>query len=504
MDVIRNWRRPDYLNYFGSVFNLLNVAIGSGIIGLGSVAASMGYIAYVAFNLVVVSISIFTLNLVCKSATQVYQWRNENRPTRIQSDSNRNDSVISEDEKELMEKNIKKEFDDEYDIRETYEIAYSYEDIANILYGKWALIANNLCILFYLFSCQCSYMTLIKDTVPSIITDFGKMSNQDFSIDDKWYFQGEWCLLWVLLFILFPLGCAKRIDFLGFTSAIGMFAMTTFVFMIIAKQPDISSQCGNVSYPVNYSSFNHDIETECFVKPLNLSTDSIYSAGICLFAYMSHCNVLAIFAEVRTKSLERMRGVVYGAIIPCTVLYILSALYAYSSFYNHTQAQLIELYSFVASDGNLILISNILVMTCIIFSIPLAQYPARNTLWKLFYTICPSRFPAPFLPSELNIPVEKRREFPRIPFYGIMVFSYLTIYYVVVSAANFKLFLALSGAVSGSTVIMIFPCMFHLKMQKWRYNTIENICCYILLVIGFVSLIGNSSLIVYKEFFETV
>ena len=99
---------------------------------------------------------------MCKSATQVYQWRNENRPTRIQSDSNRNDSVISEDEKELMEKNIKKGFDDEYDIRETYEIAYSYEDIANILYGKWALIANNLCILFYLFSCQCSYMTLIK------------------------------------------------------------------------------------------------------------------------------------------------------------------------------------------------------------------------------------------------------------------------------------------------------------------------------------------------------
>jgi len=499
MDVLRSWRRNDYLNYFSSVFNLLNVAIGSGIIGLGSVAASMGYIAYVSFNLVVVSISIFTLNLVCKSATRVYQWRADNRPVKIIQDSNRNDSVISEDEKN----NLKQEFDDEYDIRQTYEIAYSYEDIANILYGKWALIANNLCILFYLFSCQCSYMTLIKDTVPMIIRDFGRMSNPEFVTDDKWYFQGEWCLLWVLLFILFPLGCAKRIDFLGFTSAIGMFAMTTFVFMIIAKQPDIASQCGNISYPTNQSTgFNHDIEDECFVRPINLSSDSIYSAGICLFAYMSHCNVLAIFAEVRTKSLERMRGVVYGAIIPCTVLYILSALYAYSSFYNHTQAQLIELYSFIASDGNLILISNILVMTCIIFSIPLAQYPARNTLWKLFYTIS-NRFPAPFLPSELNIPEEKRRAFPRIPFYGLMVFSYLAIYYVVVSAANFKLFLALSGAVSGSTVIMIFPTMFHLKMENWRYNTMENVCSFILLGVGFVTLIGNSSLIVYKEFFES-
>ena len=38
-----------------------NVAIGSGIIGLGSVAASMGYVAYIAFNIFVVIISIFTL-----------------------------------------------------------------------------------------------------------------------------------------------------------------------------------------------------------------------------------------------------------------------------------------------------------------------------------------------------------------------------------------------------------------------------------------------------------
>ena len=49
---------------------------------------------------------------------------------------------------------------------DAYVNAYSYEEIANILFGKWALIINNLCILFYLFSCQCSYMTLIKVISP--------------------------------------------------------------------------------------------------------------------------------------------------------------------------------------------------------------------------------------------------------------------------------------------------------------------------------------------------
>jgi len=495
LDFLRAWRRNDFLNYFSSVFNLLNVAIGSGIIGLGSVAASMGYVAYVAFNIVVVMISIFTLNLVCKSATRVYKWQFDQREE-IDFDDSRNDNIITEDEKKRLELNQKQ------NIRDTYQIAYSYEDIANILFGKWCLVANNLCILFYLFSCQCSYMTLIKDTFPQIIAHIGRMSDPSFAVDDYWYFRGEFCLLWVLLFILFPLGCAKRIDFLGFTSAIGMFAMSTFVFVIIAKQPDVSAQCGNITYPTNHSGFDHDIETECFMRPLNLSTDSIYAAGICLFAYMSHCNVLAIFAEVRTRSLERMRGVVYGAIIPCTVLYILAAMYAYGSFYNHTQAQLIELYSFIASGGNLIMISNILVMTCIVFSIPLAQYPARNTIWKLIYTVLPNHFPSPFLPSELD-EKERSRSFPWIPFYSIMICSYLFIYYVVVSAANFKLFLALSGAVSGSTVIMIFPAMFHLKIENWTCRTVENFCAYLIFAVGFITLFGNSGMIILKEFFQS-
>ena len=49
--------------------------------------------------------------------------------------------------------------------------------------------------------------------------------------------------------------------------------------------------------------------------------------------------------------------------------------------------------SFIESDGSAITICNILVMTCIIFSIPLALYPARSTLWKLIHTFMPS-FPA--------------------------------------------------------------------------------------------------------------
>ena len=74
------------------------------------------------------------------------------------------------------------------------------------------------------------------------------------------------------------------------------------VMMIVMKQSSIAEQCGSIDYPLNGTKFNHDIETECEIRPVNLSLTSLKSMGICVFAYLSHCNVLAIFAEVRGPS----------------------------------------------------------------------------------------------------------------------------------------------------------------------------------------------------------
>ena len=51
-----------------------------------------------------------------------------------------------------------------------------------------------------------SFIVNVQDTFPQIITDFGRLSNPEYSIEDKWYFQGEYCLLWIVLLILVPLG----------------------------------------------------------------------------------------------------------------------------------------------------------------------------------------------------------------------------------------------------------------------------------------------------------
>ena len=67
--------------------------------------------------------------------------------------------------------------------------------------------------------------------MPSIVQGLGRLwGSADFELDwdTSLFTTGDILLVIVLCVVLIPLGFAKRIDFLGFTSAIGMFAMMSF------------------------------------------------------------------------------------------------------------------------------------------------------------------------------------------------------------------------------------------------------------------------------------
>ena len=81
--------------------------------------------------------------------------------------------------------------------------------------------------------------------MPSIVQGLGRLwGSADFELDwdTSLFTTGDILLLIVLCVVLIPLGFAKRIDFLGFTSAIGMFAMMSFGKSRVKKdgieQPD--------------------------------------------------------------------------------------------------------------------------------------------------------------------------------------------------------------------------------------------------------------------------
>ena len=58
-----------------------------------------------------------------------------------------------------------------------------------------------------------------------------------------------------------------------------------------------------------------------------------------------------------------------------------------------------------------------------------------------------------------------------------MLSQYLVIFIIVWSNADFKLFLSLAGCLSGSTVVMIFPAAFWLKINDWKLVESDRKAC---------------------------
>jgi sodium-coupled neutral amino acid transporter 2 len=369
---------------------------------------------------------------------------------------------------------------------------YSYEAIGNLLYGGFFSYFINCIILFYLIIAITTYFILIRKNLPRIVTFALEYNGIEHIVGDgssPWYLNGDYLLGIMVFAIHLPLGLLKRIDFLGFTSFIGMVCMSTFVFMVISKQPEASAQCGNITFLDDSGAPEKYPLQVCEAEAFSFSPSTVYAIPMLLFSFMCHGNILSIVAELKAPTRRRCRQLIVGASLPCTVLYTLAALFGYFSYFNRTNALLLDTYSFWLRNDVMVLVSNIMVTVCIMFSVPILHYPCRYSLWSLLHLMFPKVIPEPFdngQPSTFN----------RKWFSIFAVVLHVGIYILVITSSDFKIVMALGGAISGSCIIQIFPAMYYLKIFDWAHNGIYNKCVWFILILGFTTFIGNTGLVV--------
>ena len=132
----------------------------------------------------------------------------------------------------------------------------------------------------------------------------------------SWMLDGRVLLGAMVLFVQLPLGFLKKIDFLGFTSFIGMGCMMSFVGLVVVKQPAAVEQCGTI----NYTSISEFPEAKCETENFIFNIKSAYAIPTLLFGFTCHGNVLPIVAELkptdrcdsRHPSPRRIRHMVFG------------------------------------------------------------------------------------------------------------------------------------------------------------------------------------------------
>ena len=115
-------------------------------------------------------------------------------------------------------------------------------------------------------------------------------------------------------------GLLKRIDFLGFTSFIGMVCMSTFVFMVISKQPEASAQCGNITFLDDSGAPEKYPLQVCEAEAFSFSPSTVYAIPMLLFSFMCHGNILSIVAELKAPTRRRCRQLIAGIILIINIL----------------------------------------------------------------------------------------------------------------------------------------------------------------------------------------
>ncbi|XP_048355929.1 sodium-coupled neutral amino acid transporter 1 [Sphaerodactylus townsendi] len=309
-----------------SVFNLSNAIMGSGILGLAFALANTGIVLFLLLLISVTLLSIYSINLllICAKETgcMVYEKLGEQvfgTPGKV------------------------------------------------IIFGSTSL-QNTGAMLSYLF--------IVKNELPSAIK-FLMGKEETFS---AWYLDGRFLVVTVTFCIILPLCLLKNLGYLGYTSGFSLTCMVFFLIVVIYKkfQLPCPSQRTNATAFSNSSS---PYEEMCQPKYVTINSKTVYALPTIAFAFVCHPSVLPIYCELKDRSQKRMQMVSNISFFAMFVMYFLTAIFGYLTFYENVQSNLLHKYQ--SQDDILILTVRVAVIVAVILTVPVLFFTVRSSLFEL-------------------------------------------------------------------------------------------------------------------------
>lgn len=306
-----------------SVFNLSNAIMGSGILGLAFALANTGILLFLVLLTSVTLLSIYSINLllVCSKETgcMVYEKLGE--------------QVFGTTGK-------------------------------LVIFGATSL-QNTGAMLSYLF--------IVKNELPSAIK-FLMGKEETFS---AWYVDGRVLVVVVTFGIILPLCLLKNLGYLGYTSGFSLSCMVFFLIVVIYKKfqmpcfvPELNSTSAN--------STNADM---CTPKYVTFNSKTVYALPTIAFAFVCHPSILPIYSELKDRSQKKMQMVSNISFFAMFVMYFLTAIFGYLTFYENVQSDLLHKYQ--SKDDILILTVRLAVIVAVILTVPVLFFTVRSSLFEL-------------------------------------------------------------------------------------------------------------------------
>ncbi|GLD73595.1 sodium-coupled neutral amino acid transporter 4 [Lates japonicus] len=103
-----------------------------------------------------------------------------------------------------------------------------------------------------------------------------------------------------------------------------------------------------------------------------------YTVPILAFAFVCHPEVLPIYSELKDRSRKKMQNVSNLSILAMLIMYMLSALFGYLTFYDNVEAELLHTFTKVYKFDTMLLLVRLAVLTAVTLTVPIVLFPSSQ------------------------------------------------------------------------------------------------------------------------------
>uniref|UniRef100_A0A673HPW3 Sodium-coupled neutral amino acid transporter 3-like n=1 Tax=Sinocyclocheilus rhinocerous TaxID=307959 RepID=A0A673HPW3_9TELE len=303
-----------------SIFNLSNAIMGSGILGLAYAMANTGIILFVILLISITVLSAYSIHLLLKTA-----------------------GVVG--------------------IR-------AYEQLGYRAFGPPGKILAALSIL----------TALHNHITPS---DMICCVKHLLLFVSDWFVDGRCLIIIVSVTVILPLAFMKRLGYLGYTSGFSLTCMVFFLISVIYKKfvTECSLEHSYNETGVTESIYNSTDDT-CEAKFITINPQTAFTIPIMAFAFVCHPEVLPIYTELKNPNKKRMQNVANISIMAMFVMYLLTAIFGYLTFYGKVDSELLKMYS---KKDTLMLCVRLAVLIAVTLTVPVVLFPIRRAVLQLLF-----------------------------------------------------------------------------------------------------------------------
>ncbi|XP_078728133.1 solute carrier family 38 member 6 isoform X3 [Lampetra fluviatilis] len=351
----------------------------------------------------------------------------------------------------------------------------SYEDLGTLALGRKGKIMAAGAIILQNIGAMSSYLFIIKSEMPKVIRGFLNYE----PAANAWYMHGTYLLLLLALLVVLPLAFLPKIGFLGYVSCFSVFFMLFFTVVVIIKKFSVPCPLPptnvTLGYYTLYNSNSSNSSDACSPKLFTLSLQSAYAIPTMAFSFLCHTSVLPIYCELQRPSTGKMQKVANTSISLAFIIYYLSAIFGYLTFYSSVSPELLEMYGLLTRHDSLVMSVRLCILMSVLLTVPLIHFPARKAVLKL---------------------VADGRPFSWLH-HTLATLALITLVLILaIFVPNIKEVFGFVGATTSTCLLFIFPALFYIIVSREPLFSPPKMGALSLLVFGVAVCLMSITLII--------